>query len=92
MGEGRERYWGGNGHTPMGLRYRDDQTEGRVGRHSNVEVRSSPLRQHDTDCPLHQRVHIEMVALAEGRRAVPACSVEVQVATVFGLEDVQDQD
>lgn len=32
-----------------------------------------------------------MVARVEGRRVVPACSVEVQAATVFGLEEVQDQ-
>ena len=65
----------GIGHTPMGQRYRDDQTEGRVGHRSTAEVHSYPPQQRDTDCQLVQGVHIETVA-PEGRRVAPACSVE----------------
>jgi hypothetical protein len=65
--------------------------EGRVEHRSKVEVRSYPSRQQETDCQIDQGAHIEMAAPVEGRRMVPACSVQVQVATVFGQEEVQDQ-
>jgi hypothetical protein len=87
-GKGLGKALGGNGRTPMGLRCRDDQMEGRAGHRSSVEVCSYPYRQHDTDCQLDQN---EMVPPVECRRVVPACSVDVREMTVFGLKEVQDQ-
>jgi hypothetical protein len=82
---------GGTGYTPTGPHYRDERTEGRVGHCSKIKVCSYPSQQHDTDCQSDQGVHIEMVALVEGRTAVSVCLVQVQVATAFSLGEDQDQ-
>ena len=83
VGQGSERHRGGNGHIPMGLRRRDDKTEGE--RRSKAEVVCSyPSRQHDTDCHMDQCVHIEMVVLAQSRGLVPARLVEARAARLVG--------